>query len=137
MDAEDRLHANGYRVTPQRHLVLEAVRAVPHATPELIYQHVRERSPGMTASTVYRALEVLEEVGLVTHAHIDTGPPRYHAAENAPHLHFRCLKCGDVQSLPVTSAAGFSAEVFEALKFRVDMTHAGIHGICHECEEDS
>ena len=90
----------------------------------------------MTASTVYRALEVLEEVGLVTHAHIDTGPPRYHAAETAPHIHFRCLRCGAVQSLPVTAAADFAAEVFEALEFRVDMTHAGIHGICRQCEEN-
>lgn len=136
MDAEAQLHAHGYRSTPQRHLVLEAVRALPHATPEQIYNHVQLTSPGVTMSTVYRVLDVLEKAGLVTHSHIDAGPPCYHAAETQPHIHFRCRDCGAVASLPVAVAASFTASVRDQTGFEADMTHVGIQGLCQGCRKD-
>ena len=135
MDAEAQLRAHGYRSTPQRHQILEAVRAVPHGTPERIYQHVRATSPGMTLSTVYRVLDVLEAAGLVAHSHIDSGPPCYHPTDTVPHIHLRCRECGDVTSLPLSAADEFVATVQARSGFAADMTHVGIQGLCQRCQE--
>ena len=60
------LRARGYRVTPQRQLILEAVTALQHATPEDICSRVQQTAPGVNISTVYRSLELLEQLGLAT-----------------------------------------------------------------------
>jgi Fur family transcriptional regulator, ferric uptake regulator len=127
------LHEHGYRATPQRLLVLDAVGELRHATPEQILTQIHLTSPAVNLSTVYRVLEVLEAVGLVTHAHIGTGSATYHATDGPAHLHFRCRDCGGVQSLPATVAQPFVDEVRERLGFRADVTHAGIDGRCRSC----
>src|SRR5437868_1914205 len=71
----EELRAKGYRVTPQRQLVLEAVKALEHATPEEICAKVRLTARGVNISTVYRTLELLEELGMVTHTHLGHGAP--------------------------------------------------------------
>ena len=136
IDAEAQLHAHGYRSTPQRQLVFEAVRALPHATPEKVYQHVQLSSPGFTLSTVYRVLDVLEKAELITHAHIDSGPPCYHVAGTTPHIHFRCRDCAAVFSLPVAVAEPFVAAVRVQTGFEADMTHVGIQGLCIKCQKE-
>ena len=73
---DDTLRASGFRVTPQRQLVLEAVTKLEHATPEEIFGDIHQRARGVNVSTVYRTLEVLEKVGLVTHTHLGHGAPR-------------------------------------------------------------
>jgi hypothetical protein len=79
-DWQEELRARGYRLTPQRQLVLEAVYELEHATPDQILEHVRERASGVNVSTIYRTLELLEEIGLVTHTHLSHGAPTYHSA---------------------------------------------------------
>src|SRR6266699_1336528 len=81
---DDTLRASGYRVTPQRQLVLEAVTRLEHATPEEIYAEVKQTAVGVNLSTVYRTLELLEQIGLVTHTHLGHGAHRYHLAADAP-----------------------------------------------------
>src|ERR1700721_3758897 len=89
----DTLRASGYRVTPQRQLVLEAVTRLEHATPEEIFTDVRHTARGVNVSTVYRTLELLEQVGLVTHTHLGHGAPSYHLAAQAQHVHLVCRQC--------------------------------------------
>ena len=67
------LHEKGLRLTPQRELVLSAVRSLGHATPEEVAEKVRSTHPGINLSTVYRNLETLENVGLVQHTHLGHG----------------------------------------------------------------
>src|SRR5262249_6639085 len=69
------LRARGYRVTPQRQLVLEAVTKLEHASPEEIWADVQQTASGVNISTIYRALELLEQLGLVTHTHLGHGAP--------------------------------------------------------------
>ena len=72
---DQELRARGYRVTPQRQLVLEAVTKLEHATPEEIWADVQQTASGVNISTIYRALELLEQLGLVTHTHLGTARP--------------------------------------------------------------
>ena len=94
-----RLRTAGFRITPQRQLVLEAVTHLRHATPEEILGEVQSTASGVNLSTVYRTLEVLEQVGLVTHAHIGHGAPTYHVVDDTPHIHLVCSRCRKVESI--------------------------------------
>ena len=87
---DEELRARGYRVTPQRQLVLEAVTKLEHATPEEICASVQQTARGVNISTIYRSLELLEQLGLVTHTHLGHGAPRYHLAAEAEHVHLVC-----------------------------------------------
>ena len=94
------LRARGYRVTPQRQLVLEAVTKLEHASPEEIWADVQQTASGVNISTIYRALELLEQLGLVTHTHLGHGAPRYHLAAEADHVHLVCSSCGRITQVP-------------------------------------
>ena len=74
------LRSLGMRLTPQRQLVLEAVTTLRHGTPDEIGAEVRRTAGAVNISTVYRTLELLEELGLVRHAHLGHGAPSYHPA---------------------------------------------------------
>ena len=89
-DWKAELRARGYRLTPQRQLVLEAVGEIGHATPEEIASSVRRTASGLSISTVYRTLELLEDLGLVRHSHLGHGAPTYSLAAQDDHVHLVC-----------------------------------------------
>jgi Fur family ferric uptake transcriptional regulator len=132
-DLQARLHERGLRLTPQRQLVLEAVERLGHATPEAICAEVQKSASGLNLSTVYRALEVLEEVGLVRHAHLGSGPPAYHAAHDHAHLHLVCNDCGAVQEADVALADELVGRLAEGYAFSTDVEHMAITGRCARC----
>lgn len=127
------LRARGYRLTPQRQLVLEAVARLGHATPDDIVTAVRETAAGVNISTVYRTLELLEELGLVTHTHLGHGPPTYHAATDDDHVHLVCRVCGKVAETSPDLVGGVVRELQESEGFRADVGHLAIFGTCREC----
>ena len=129
----EQLRARGYRVTPQRQLVLEAVKDLEHATPEEICAKVRETARGVNISTVYRTLELLEELGLVTHAHLGHGAPTYHSATGDDHLHLVCRDCGAVIETDVSLADHLVASLAERHGFQTDVAHFAVYGRCQGC----
>ena len=88
------LRSRGLRLTAQRQLVLEAVYELGHATPDQVRAKVSETAAGVNITTVYRTLELLEELGLVTHAHLSHGAPTFHAVGADQHVHLVCRACG-------------------------------------------
>jgi Fur family transcriptional regulator, ferric uptake regulator len=130
-DAE--LRARGYRVTPQRQLVLAAVTQLEHATPEEIWAEVQRSASGVNISTVYRALELLEEVGLVTHTHLGHGAPRYHLAAEAEHVHLVCSGCGRVTQVSPGAVGVLVAALAEQFGFQTDVGHLTVFGQCADC----
>src|SRR5688572_28768315 len=99
-DWQDRLRSRGYRLTPQRQLVLEAVSGLGHGTPEEIATSVRRTASGVNISTVYRTLELLEELGLVQYTHLGHGAPTYSVATDHDHVHLVCRDCGGIDEAP-------------------------------------
>lgn len=134
---ETRLREQGFRITPQRQLVLEAVEALRHGTPEEILVEVQRTATGVNLSTVYRTLEVLEEVGLVTHAHIGHGAPTYHAVDDHVHIHLVCDRCGKVMSVSAEVADEFVDRLRTDHEFVTDISHMAIHGWCTACIDRS
>ncbi len=131
---ELRLREHGFRITPQRQLVLEAVEYLRHGTPEEILAEVQRTATGVNLSTVYRTLEVLEDVGLVTHAHIGHGAPTYHAVDEELHIHLVCDRCRQVLSVPADTALTFTNALDENFGFKTDIAHVSVHGLCSTCQ---
>lgn len=136
-DWEARLREHGFRITPQRQLVLEAVENLRHGTPEEILIEVQRTATGVNLSTVYRTLEVLEDVGLVTHAHIGHGAPTYHAVDDHVHIHLVCDRCSKVQSVSADVADEFVERLRKDHAFVTDISHMAIHGWCTACIDRS
>ena len=129
------LREQGFRITPQRQLVLEAVNDLGHATPEELLAKVQETAAAVNLSTIYRTLEVLEQVGLVTHAHIGHGAPTYHTVEDDAHIHLVCDTCGHVDSVPAADANVFVDMLRDRVGFETDVAHVSVHGQCSTCVE--
>ncbi|RBM17852.1 Fur family transcriptional regulator [Streptomyces sp. PT12] len=127
------LRNRGYRLTPQRQLVLEAVEKLDHSTPEDILTEVRRTAGGVNISTVYRTLELLEELGLVSHTHLGHGAPTYHLAERHDHLHLMCRDCESVIEADLEVAAPFAEELRRRFGFETDLRHFAIFGRCGDC----
>jgi Fur family ferric uptake transcriptional regulator len=127
------LRAGGYRVTPQRQLVLEAVTELEHATPEEIFGRVRRTARGVNVSTVYRTLELLEQVGLVTHTHLGHGAPRYHLAAEAEHVHLVCQRCDRVTEVAPAAVRSLVSSLDSDLGFETDVGHLTVFGRCADC----
>jgi Fur family transcriptional regulator, ferric uptake regulator len=127
------LRSRGYRLTPQRQLVLSAVAELGHATPEAVHAWVTERASGVNISTVYRTLELLEELGLVHHAHLSHGAPTYHAADKPQHVHLICRDCGAVTEIEPEVVGPLVRDLEAEHGFVADVGHLTIFGSCKEC----
>lgn len=128
------LRAQGRRMTPQRRRVLDVVSRAGHVTPEQVVELVAgDGGDRLAPSTVYRALEALESLGVVTHTHLDHRAPSYHLADHATHIHLVCRRCGRVDECPRDLADGFVGNVLAASGFVADVTHMAVHGECAAC----
>ena len=130
---DDTLRAGGYRVTPQRQLVLEAVAKLEHATPEEICGEVRQTARGVNVSTVYRTLELLEQLGLVKHTHIHHGAPSYHLADDAGHVHLVCRHCEQFIQVDQAAVGPLVAALEQSQGFQTDVGHLTVFGLCADC----
>ena len=129
----DRLRGSGYRLTPQRELILRAVQRLGHATPDEVLAEVRKESSAVNVSTVYRTLEVLEELGLVRHAHLSDRAPTYHSVTGHDHFHLVCRNCGRIVSVDPDVLGPLVARLEDEEGFVVDVGHLTVHGQCREC----
>ena len=127
-DLAERLRERGMRVTPQREQVLAAVRQLGHATPEQISESV----VGVDVTTVYRTLELLEELGFVRHAHLGHGPPSYRPSEDQ-HIHVVCHTCGAVTDAAPDIVDELARQLHATDGFEVDRAHFTVFGRCRDC----
>jgi len=134
-DWQAELRRRGYRLTPQRQLVLEAVGELGHATPEEIVTAVRRTASGVNISTVYRTLELLEELGLVQHAHLGHGASTYSVTSDDDHVHLVCRDCGGIEEAPPSVVGPVVAELAATRGFTVDVGHFAVFGRCRECSQ--
>ena len=132
-DWQTQLRARGYRLTPQRQLVLESVGELGHGTPEEIAAAVRRTASGVNISTVYRTLELLEDLGLVRHTHLGHGAPTYSVATGDDHVHLVCRDCGEVEEADPELLAGVVERLAAERGFCVDVGHLAVLGRCRAC----
>ncbi len=135
-DARDVLHERGLRWTPQRRLILEVLASTKgHVTGSEVVEQCRTKDAEITPSTVYRTLDVLEDVGYVHHSHGADGREEYHVMPKDEHGHLRCLDCGGGWEIPPAEAEALVAALSAGRGFRVDVGHLTIVGRCAHCQE--
>ena len=105
-DVRERFRHSGYTLTSQRRAVLDALKDFKgHPSAEEVYLAVKKRNPKVALRTVYQALSVLEEIGLIEAKRWSETPVRYDL-NTEPHHDIRCTKCGAVAEIPGVEVAG-------------------------------
>ena len=123
-------------MTPQRRaIVAEVMRTQGHISPAALARKVQAEMPGVNASTIYRTLSLLEEAGVLSHAHLEGGP-EYHRAEEAGHVHLTCTSCGAEDDLSMDEAAALVRLIERHRGFSPDLTHFAIGGLCADCRSE-
>jgi Fur family ferric uptake transcriptional regulator len=129
------LKERGYRLTPQRAVILDILhRAEKHITPEEIYEEARAKYPEVNKSTIYRTLELLERLGLVDEADLGGDKLHYQHAEKGHHHHLICQRCGRVFDVDEAVLDSLKESLTRDHRFVPDMRHMGIFGYCLTCE---
>jgi Fur family ferric uptake transcriptional regulator len=130
----ERLRARGLRWTPQRRTIVRTLdRFEGHVTGAELVEACRSVDPTTTPSTVYRTLDVLEELGVVSHSHGHDGHEEYHVRPRRDHGHLLCESCGASLELTSADAAPFAAALRERHDFEVALGHLTVVGRCREC----
>ena len=133
-DVRERLHARGLRWTPQRRTLIEVLsRTDGHVTGADLVERCRAIDPETIPSTVYRTLDVLEELGLLRHSHRADGREEFHVLPAADHGHLHCNGCGATWEIDADEAAALVDSLARRREFAVDVSHLSIGGRCHDC----
>jgi Fur family ferric uptake transcriptional regulator len=127
------LRSQGNRITSSRRLLLESLfKADGHLSAESLTEMVQKTAPDVNLSTVYRNLDELEQLGVVTHSHLGHGPSSYLLAAHA-HAHFICADCGVMIEAPDDMFKGLARSAKTKLGFAIDPKHFAILGQCSDC----
>jgi Fe2+ or Zn2+ uptake regulation protein len=124
------LRGKGYRITTARRAVLRALSGTrDHLTAEQVARAVHADSPDIDTSTVYRTLNLFEELGIVEHAHLGHGPAVYHVGRT--HQHLVCEECGAVTDVPVSALDDLGRELLASYGFELRPGHFALMGRCN------
>jgi Fur family ferric uptake transcriptional regulator len=134
----DRLHARGLRWTPQRRALIEVLaRTDGHVTGAELIERCRQVDPATIPSTVYRTLDILEEVGIISHSHASDGREEFHVLPDIEHGHLECRDCHATWEIPAAEAAELVGPLERRRRFKVDVSHLSILGLCAGCQPAS
>jgi Fur family transcriptional regulator, ferric uptake regulator len=133
-DVLDRVRQHGGRITTARRAVLAVLVERPgrHLSAEDVAARVRSAHPDVHLSTVYRTLEALEAMGVITHTHLGHGPSTYHLTDR-PHHHAVCRLCGAVVELPPESFDELDRRLRTEHGFELEAEHFALAGRCRRC----
>jgi Fur family ferric uptake transcriptional regulator len=127
------MRQHGFRVTPQRMLLLDAIcEGNGHTTFDEIYERVKAKAPGINQATVYRTLDFLCDLRLIVSSEIGHRTV-YEIADKTPHHHLVCRGCGAVQELADFHFHWLRDHILEEHGFKADIDHLVITGLCAEC----
>jgi Fur family ferric uptake transcriptional regulator len=130
----EQLRAGGLRWTPQRRTLIDVLsRTDGHVTGAELIERCRAIDPTTIPSTVYRTLDVLEDLGIVSHSHGADGREEFHVQPVAAHGHLYCTSCGGSWEILADEATAVVRSMRKSRSFAVDLTHLSIAGTCAGC----
>jgi len=129
----DTLRNKGYKATPQRIAICRfALRSRDHPTAQRIYDEVRKVYPTVSLATVYKALQILTEHGLIQEIDLPEGQARFDSYVE-PHINLICLRCGSIQDLDDPAAREMVARITAEAEFTRTGQCLDIYGTCKMC----
>jgi len=129
------MRRRGFRVTPQRQIILDAIcEGGGHTTFDEIFARVQAKSEAVNRATVYRTLTFLTDLRLVTAADVGDGHMVYEIAGDTPHHHLVCLDCRQVSQVSHDTVKALFAKLEREQRFHVETNHLALFGYCHRCQ---
>lgn len=129
------LKERGLRVTPQRAIILEAIEGLSgHITAEDIFTVVKEVNSYISLATVYRTLELLKELGLITESNMGTSTTHYALRTHGTHHHAICRACGKTFDLSNSLFEPMVEQLRSNHNFVADANHMVVMGWCEGCQ---
>ena len=132
------LRQRGYRVTPQREMVIEVIaRGGRHMAAEEVFEEVQAQTRAINIATVYRTLDLLVEQGLVSRADLGGGRVVYATLQHGPHIHLLCRYCGRIVDADVAPFEPLFEHIQAQYGFTCSPQHFAIYGLCADCQSKS
>jgi Fe2+ or Zn2+ uptake regulation protein len=133
----EEMRGRGYRVTPQRAVILETVAHMQgHISAQQVFEQAEQRLPGLNIATVYRTLDTLQEAGLVDKLSLGSETDRYSLRDSShPHGHLICECCGAIVELDPSLLQEMAQTVEEQTGHKIDYAHLTLPGICQACSQ--
>ncbi|RME78817.1 MAG: transcriptional repressor [Chloroflexi bacterium] len=132
----DELRERGIRITPQRVIIFDAIeRLRGHVTADDIYQEVQKDNPYISLATVYRTLELLQDLKLVTQTNLGRSQTFYALQGHGLHHHTVCTECGDIAEFEDALLDPLRTELRERFGFECHVEHMSVFGLCAKCRQ--
>lgn len=138
-DLNDLIRLKGHKLTPQRKAILAILTANQGnpLTPEAIYGIIKNNKSKVGLTTVYRTLNLLQQIGVVNHFHFHEGCDRYEVISKRHHHYLICLRCGKAQPTEVCFARDIRKEVEKTIDFTVTDHCLSLFGYCADCRGET
>ncbi len=133
MNLNQNLRSRGYRSTRSRTAVLSAVQARPRTVAE-IHHELRQTDHQINLSSVYRSLDVLNELGMIQEVHTGDGIARYERSDQSHHHHLICKRCGTIRDIQVCDE-GLLKKAASVAPFQIDDHRLEFIGVCGRCSK--
>ncbi len=129
------LRGKGYKATLQRIAIARfALRNHDHPTAQRIYSEVKKVYPTVSLATVYKTIQILEEVGLIQELKLPKKDQTRIDSDMKPHINLICLGCGNIRDFEDPDLPEMMAKVSAAEKFAVSGQRFDIYGLCRSCQ---
>lgn len=129
------LRARGFRLTPQREMVVRAVaHAGRHVTADEIFEQVRVHTQAVNLATIYRTLDLLVAMGIASRADLGDGKVTYAPLDHGPHCHLVCRACGQEIEAECNLLAPLEKQFRVQYNFAADLRHLALPGLCADCQ---
>lgn len=132
------LRAGGQRITTARRALLDVLASTDeHLHADDIAERMAAHAPDVHRATVYRTIESLVQLGVVTHVHLPHGAATYHlaAVDDHDHLHLACRVCGAVVDAPHDLLDPVIRAARDQIGFTLDPHHVALTGWCADCTD--
>jgi Fur family ferric uptake transcriptional regulator len=130
----ERLRQHGLRVTAQRRVILQALCDLDgHASAERIQERVLAQGQDVDLSTVYRTLERLRDLRILSQTDLGRGYAEFEILATTPHHHLICRACGHVVDLDHTYLVSAAEAIRRDFDFVPTFDHFAIFGLCRQC----
>jgi len=125
----------GYRLTPQRMMILDAIADCDgHVSAEEILETVRTAYPYLDISTVYRTLDLLKTLHMVSETDLGRGHAQYELLSKGLHHHLICTDCGSILDVPNSFFDELRDALDQQFGFHAEVEHLAIFGLCGSCK---
>ncbi len=129
------LRTRGYRITPQRELIISAVaHRGKHVNAEQVYIQMQKKARSLNIATVYRTLDLLVEEGLASRLDLGKEQVVYAANQHGPHIHLVCRQCGQVIDADQSLLLSLNNQLAKKYHFAADLQHVSVPGLCNSCQ---